>query len=134
MNHLPKLGDPEAPPKAVDKSIHFSPILAEVTKVETSEVFSRIKTMAEGLSENEAAHRLGETGPNVVSESKRRGWLWRLFTATRNPLVILLVVLATISFASGDARAGGVMALMVWSSACCSASCRSLAQTWPPRS
>ena len=34
-------------------------------------------------------------------------------TATRNPLVILLSVLATISFATGDARAGTVMTLMV---------------------
>ena len=31
----------------------------------------------------------------------------------RNPLVILLIVLATISFATGDARAGTVMTLMV---------------------
>ncbi len=34
-----------------------------------------------------------------------------LLTATRNPLVILLLVLAVISFATGDARAGTVMAL-----------------------
>ena len=44
---------------------------------------------------------------------KHRGWPWRLLTAARNPLVILLVVLAGISFATGDARAGTVMALMV---------------------
>jgi Mg2+-importing ATPase len=36
-----------------------------------------------------------------------------LLTATRNPLVILLIVLAIISFATGDARAGTVMSLMV---------------------
>jgi Mg2+-importing ATPase len=34
-----------------------------------------------------------------------------LLTATRNPLVILLIVLAIISFATGDA--GTVMSLMV---------------------
>ena len=42
-----------------------------------------------------------------------RGWLWQLLTATRNPLVILLIGLAIISFATGDARAGTVMSLMV---------------------
>ena len=31
----------------------------------------------------------------------------------RNPLVILLVILSTVSFLTGDARAGTVMALMV---------------------
>ena len=72
-----------------------------------------MKTAAEGLSENEAARRLAEVGPNVVAASKHHGWLWRLFTATRNPLVILLTVLAMISFTTGDARAGTVMTLMV---------------------
>jgi Mg2+-importing ATPase len=48
----------------------------------------------------------------VVAE-KQRGWLWRLFTAARNLLVILLTVLATISFATGDYRAGTVILLMV---------------------
>lgn len=81
--------------------------------METSEVFTRMKTTAEGLGDAEAARRLAEVGPNVVATGKHRGWPWRLLTATRNPLVILLIVLATISFATGDARAGIVMTLMV---------------------
>jgi Mg2+-importing ATPase len=113
MNHLPNLIQPTSPEKSVDKSVHFSPILAEVAHLQTSEVFSRMKTSPEGLSEDEAARRLAESGPNIVAASKHRGWLWRLFTATRNPLVILLTVLAAISFATGDARAGTVMTLMV---------------------
>ena len=113
MNHLPKLSGLTSLPKHTDKSIHFSPILAEVAQLEMSEVFSRMRTSPEGLSEEDAARRLAEVGPNVVAASKHRGWLWRLFTATRNPLVILLTVLAMISFATGDARAGTVMSLMV---------------------
>jgi Mg2+-importing ATPase len=110
MNHLPKLAPPAA---TADRSIHFSPILAEVARIEAPEVFTRMKSSPEGLSESEAAARLMQAGPNVVAGGKNRGWLWRLLNATRNPLVILLVVLATISFATGDARAGTVMALMV---------------------
>src|SRR5207344_3164823 len=64
-------------------------------------------------SDAEAARRLVEVGPNVVATGKHRSWPWRLLTATRNPLVILLGVLATISFATGDVRAGSVMTLMV---------------------
>lgn len=48
----------------------------------------------------------------VVSEKYRGSW-WRLLTPTRNPLVILLIVLAGIFFATGDARAGSVIALVV---------------------
>ncbi len=81
--------------------------------LEEGAVFSRMKTALDGLSDGEAARRLAETGPNVVAAGTHLGWPWRLLTAARNPLVILLVVLATISFATGDARAGSVMSLMV---------------------
>lgn len=111
MNHLPKLLHPAF--GAEDLSIHFAAILADVSLLEKEGVFIRMKSAPEGLSVEEAIRRLAESGPNVVAVGKHRGWLWRLLTATRNPLVILLVVLATISFASGDARAGGVMSLMV---------------------
>ena len=113
MNQLPKPTGLTSPPKPADKSIHLSPILAEVAKLETSAVFTRMKTAVEGLSDTEAARRLEEVKPNVVVSERHRGWLWRLLTAMRNPLVILLVVLAGVSFATGDARAGTVMALMV---------------------
>ncbi len=114
---LPKLSSKlipgTVPSKAAGHAIHFAPILAEVAKLGPSEVFTRLKTSATGLTEAEAAKRLEDSGPNVVVSEKHRGWPWRLLTAARNPLVILLVVLSGISFATGDARAGTVMALMV---------------------
>ena len=55
MNHLPKLIRPASLTKLADGSIHFPPILAEVTQLETSEVLSRMKTLPEGLGEDEAA-------------------------------------------------------------------------------
>src|SRR4051794_21443580 len=112
MNHLPKI--PRAVRvKAADSSIHFAPVLAEMAPLEVSEVYGRMKTRPEGLSAAEAAQRLIDAGPNVVAAGPDRGWPGRLLTAARNPLVILLAVLAAISFATGDARAGTVMTLMV---------------------
>ena len=113
MNHLPKLIRPTSPAKDADQSIHFSPLLLEAALLEKSEVFSRMKTSPEGLSIAEADSRWAEIGPNVVAASKHRGWPWRMLSAARNPLVILLVVLAAISFATGDAPSGAVMAVMV---------------------
>ena len=52
-------------------------------------------------------------GPNEVAQERRRGWFIRLLIILRNPLVILLAALSSISFATGDARAGTVMACMV---------------------
>jgi Mg2+-importing ATPase len=111
MNHLPRLIQP--PSGAADHSIHFAAILTEVAALETEGVFIRMSSSPGGLAGSEAARRLVKTGANVVAEGKHRGWFWRLLTAARNPLVILLVILATISFATGDARAGSVMSLMV---------------------
>lgn len=72
-----------------------------------------MKTSAAGLTDAEAAKRLAEAGPNIVVSENHRGWPWRLLTAVRNPLVILLIVLAGISFTTGDSRAGTVMTLMI---------------------
>ncbi len=94
-------------------AIHFSPILDEVARLEKGEVYVRMKASPEGLGEADALKRLNDLGPNVIAEDKHRSWPWHLLTATRNPLVILLIVLAAISFATGDVRAATVMALMV---------------------
>ena len=76
-------------------------------------LFQRLGTTKAGLSEEEAERRLDQYGPNEVAEERARTWVHRLFTASRNPLVILLTVLATVSYATGDLRAGSVMLLMV---------------------
>jgi Mg2+-importing ATPase len=81
---------------------------------ESAEVLQALGTSAGGLSEEEAKERLEKFGPNEVAKEKQQSWLYRLYIAARNPLVILLMVLATLSFATGDFRAGSVMMLMVF--------------------
>src|SRR6516162_9385200 len=100
-------------PSPSRNSIRISPILAELARLECRDVFAELKTSPNGLSQADAQERLIEHGPNLIASEKQRGWLWRLFTATRNLLVILLTVLAAISFVTGDFRAGSVMVLMV---------------------
>ena len=80
---------------------------------ESSEVLEQLGTSPAGLTEEEAAERLERYGPNEVAAEKQQGWLQRLYVAGRNPLVILLTVLASVSFATQDFRAGTVMLLMV---------------------
>ena len=80
----------------------------------TEAILLRLKTSANGLTEQEGTERLEVFGPNEVASEKKEGWLHRLYVSARNPLVILLTLLATISFATGDFRAGTVMMLMVF--------------------
>ncbi|HVH66751.1 MAG TPA: magnesium-translocating P-type ATPase [Gemmatimonadales bacterium] len=68
---------------------------------------------AEGLTQAEAERRLEVHGANEIATQRPVGWQVRLFHAVRNPLVILLAVLAAVSLATGDARAAAVMTLMI---------------------
>jgi P-type Mg2+ transporter len=87
-------------------------VLDSATK-DVAETLQRLKTSPNGLSEEEAAERLEVFGPNEVAYEKKDGWLYRLYTAARNPLVILLSVLAILSYSTGDFAAGTIMMLMV---------------------
>ncbi len=80
---------------------------------DSAELLQRLGTSSSGLTAAEAAARLERHGLNEIAREKQQGWLQRLYVAARNPLVILLTVLAVLSFATGDARAGTVMLLMV---------------------
>lgn len=93
--------------------IAVSPILVESAALDAAGVLARLATRPEGLTAEEAAARLAEHGPNVLAKDQRPGIGKLLWHAAINPLVILLAVLATVSFATGDARAGIVMSLMI---------------------
>ena len=88
-------------------------LIRDAATKEVAEILQRLNTSANGLGDGEAAERLEVFGPNEVAQEKRHSWLQRFYHAAINPLVILLTLLATISFLTGDFRAGTVMLLMV---------------------
>ena len=90
-----------------------SDLVREAATRENAEVLQTLGTSVNGLTEAEAAERLEKYGPNEVAQERKHEWLHRLWVAVRNPLVILLTVLATISYGTGDVRAGTVILLMV---------------------
>jgi P-type Mg2+ transporter len=105
--HLHASARPEAP------AIRVSAIVVESAALDVGGVYARLRTRAAGLTAGEAAARLVEHGPNTLAKDQRPGLLKLLWGAVLNPLVILLAVLATISFATGDSRAGSMMVLMI---------------------
>src|ERR1017187_9903679 len=91
----------------------LSDLIRDSATKDSAEVLRSLGTSLAGLTEDEAAARLEQYGPNEVGREKHEGWPQRLYVAARNPLVILLTILATLSFATRDFRAGVVMLLMV---------------------
>ena len=87
--------------------------LLETARGDVARALTFCQSTGQGLSQAEAEQRLTTFGPNEIAAYKPEGWLIRLLHALRNPLVILLAVLATVSLATGDLRAATVMTLMI---------------------
>jgi P-type Mg2+ transporter len=87
----------------------------EVATKEAAEVLQHLGTSTSGLSEAETAARLEKYGPNEIAREKRHDGFERLWLAVRNPLVVLLTVLAIVSFVApqGDVITGVIMLGMV---------------------
>lgn len=76
------------------------------------EVLRQLGSSTAGLSAEEAVARRERFGPNEVVHEERRTVWRRLGENLRNPLVILLVVLAAISLATGDVKGAAMMSVM----------------------
>ncbi len=101
------------PTKKKNQDIHVSPAVLDAARKDSEELLRDLRTSLHGLTQAEAEERALTTGPNEVAQERQQGWPVRLLKIIRNPLVILLSSLSAISFLTGDARAGSVMAGMV---------------------
>ena len=92
-------------------------LMRDAAGLDPAGVLQRLNTTPNGLTEEEAAERLEIFGANEVGQEKKHDWFNRLWLAVRNPLVVLLSVLAIVTFAtaeSGSDTVGGwVMVAMV---------------------
>ena len=111
MAILPKIRRPRTADEMA--AIRVSPRLIEAARLTPPAALELLQSGPQGLSQEQAEQRLEEHGPNVVAQEKRHTWLHLLGHALLNPLVILLLVLATISLLTGDLRAATVMYGMV---------------------
>ena len=93
--------------------IRVAPILLESASLTSDVVYQQFRSRATGLTTDEAEARLSKHGPNMVAADGRKSIELLVWHAVINPLVLLLAVLATISFSTGDTRAGIVMSLMI---------------------
>ena len=77
-------------------------------------VLANLKVHEDGLSTEEASHRLADYGPNQLEEAPRPGFLAMLWDQLNNFVVILLIVASVISALLGDyVEAAAIMAIVV---------------------
>src|SRR5450756_944756 len=87
--------------------------LLEMARAENDTVLKELGSQLNGLSEAEAVSRLKQFGTNEIAREKHQSALMRLLGNIKNPLVLLLLALGTISFLTGDLRATVVIFVMV---------------------
>lgn len=88
-------------------------LLAKLTE---RELLMEMRTSFQGLSEEDAAERLAEYGPNKVDAQKPTpAWLM-ILGAFKDPFVLVLALLMVISFVTGDIEAVIVMGIMILAS------------------
>ena len=95
------------------QNIHVAAAVLDAARKDAPSLLGELRTSPTGLAESEAEARARASGPNEIAQERKQGWPLRILKMIRNPLVILLTTLSAISYVSGDARAGTVMALMV---------------------
>lgn len=87
--------------------------LTEIAALAPAELYVRQGTRHTGLTTVEVNERRATAGPNVLASERRASVVALICHAVVNPLVILMSVLAAVSFASGDPRAAAVMLAML---------------------
>ena len=72
-----------------------------------------MKSTEQGLAEADVETMRAEWGPNDLGQRKKHGFILEILMRCRNPLVIQLLVIASISLATGDPASATIVGLMV---------------------
>jgi len=91
----------------------FSDQLLEKARVDVETALKELESRLTGLSAADVEARLKRDGLNEIAREKRTSPLMRLWDNVKNPLVILLIALGTLSYLTGDLRATIVIFIMV---------------------
>jgi Mg2+-importing ATPase len=113
MNRLPYIFRLREVVQAGGTKIQVSQMLIDSARLSQEELYRALESGPNGLIGGEVEDRRRRYGFNEVAREKKRSLPARLLDNLKNPLVILLIVLGTISFLTGDMRATAVIGIMV---------------------
>jgi Mg2+-importing ATPase len=90
-----------------------SAALLTAARADCATLLQALDSRLDGLAASAAASRLQQVGPNQIAREKSRSLLQRLLANVKNPLVLLLLALAALSYVTADYRATVVILVMV---------------------
>jgi Mg2+-importing ATPase len=90
-----------------------SSALLDASKGPVRSVFEALGTAPEGLTELEVQEHLETYGRNTVAHERATAWPRMLLNNFRNPFILVLFVLGSVSYATGDLKGTAVVSVMV---------------------
>jgi Mg2+-importing ATPase len=87
--------------------------LMELCTAPVQTALGTLKSSLQGLSSDEASRRLDEYGPNELSHLRRLGFWADVFHRMRSPLVVQLLIIATVSAFMGGLASTIIVSAMV---------------------
>ena len=87
--------------------------LLDASKGLVGSVFEALGSVPEGLTEPEVQERLRTSGRNTVAHERATAWPRMLLNNFRNPFILVLFVLGSVSYATGDLKGTAVVSVMV---------------------
>ncbi|MBY0578970.1 MAG: magnesium-translocating P-type ATPase [Burkholderiales bacterium] len=88
--------------------------MIEVAVMDSTALLHELLSSSEGLLDREAEERLDQYGPNAVVHEKHKSIARELFERFKNPLNLLLLALAAISFFMQDYTSTIIISIMVF--------------------
>jgi len=99
--------------KKIEHYAKLSSNIIEISEMKIDEVFDKLETSIVGLTTREARARLKAYGENRPVKAIKKSKIERLIEAYKNPLNLLMTLLATISYITGDLPAAVIIIFMV---------------------
>lgn len=88
-------------------------LLFDMSKLSSDELFKKLNSSNQGLSEKETRNRLKKYGFNQISGAKKTNCFFRLIESLKNPLIMLLIILVVVSYLIKEHETALIIAIMV---------------------
>lgn len=113
METLRKLKNVKQPPRDEKLEKEYQDIAA----LPAQQVLENCASAPEGLSGEDAAHRLQEHGKNATTDNRKKPWYHFFLLSFKDEFIIVLLLLGVISLILGDTLGGGIIFLLAFLSA-----------------
>ena len=93
-------------------------MIENFTQISLEDLFKQLKATPEGLTQNEALERTKIYGYNTMAVAKKMPLILKFFSYFRNPLIIVLLICATLEFFTGEYKGAIIVIAMILLSVC----------------